>query len=241
MAEVFELPFIGSTSAEDTSRAVFEFYEKYMTEELKDVKVLAVHVHGPGVIHTKDVTIDSLDDFAGLKLRAPTRTGAKILGALGATPVGMPVPQLPEAISKGVVDGGVIPWEIVPPLKMHELATSHTMVGGNRALYNTVFIWAMNKSVYDGLDDELKAVIDANSGDMAAAWAGRAMDQGDGPGRALTEKSGNTMVTLDGADLEEMMALTQPIVDDWIAEMTEKGLPAAQMVEDAKAMVAQFD
>jgi TRAP-type C4-dicarboxylate transport system substrate-binding protein len=240
-AEVFELPFISSNSAENTSKALYAFYEKYLTDEFSDIKVLAVHVHGAGAFHTKDVVIESVDDMNGLKLRAPTRIASKTLEALGAVPVGMPVPQLPEAISKGVVDGGVIPFEIVLPLKMHELATAHTMVGGDRALYNTVFIWGMNKAVYDGLADDLKAVIDANSGEMASAWAGRAMDEGDILGRAVTEKTGNTMVTLSGDEVAKMKELTAPVVDAWIADMTAKGYPAAQMVEDARAFVAQYD
>ena len=239
--EVFELPFIGSNNAEATSRALWDFYEKYMAEELSDVKILAVHVHGPGAFHTKDVTIDSVDDFKGLKLRAPTRIASKALEALGATPVGMPVPQLPESVSKGVVDGGVIPFEIVLPLKMHELANSHTIVGGDRALYNTVFIYGMNKSAYDRLPDDLKAVIDANSGPDAAAWAGRAMDQGDVPSFEAVKKSDNTMVTLSDDEVAKMKELTAPVIDQWIEDMTAKGYPAAQMVEDARALVAKYN
>ena len=239
--EAFELPFISSISAEDTSKAAFEFYQKHLQDEFSEVKVLAVHVHGPGVVHTKDVEIDSVDDFSGLKLRAPTRLASKILENLGSTPVGMPVPQLPESVSKGVVDGGVIPFEIVPALKMHELATAHTRIGGNRALYNTVFIWAMNKSVYERMPADLRAVIDANSGLEASAWAGRAMEEGDAPGLAAVQRVGNTVHTLDGGDLARMRELTAPIVDEWIAETSAKGLPAAQMVEDARTLVAKYD
>ena len=241
MTEVFELPFIGSTNAEATSKAAYEFYEKYLTDELAEVKILAVHVHGPGAVHTKGVEITSVEDFNGLKLRTPNRIASQSLEALGATPVGMPVPQLPEALSKGVVDGGVIPFEIVPPLKIHELATAHTTISGNRAFYNTVFIWGMNHSAYDALPDDLKAVIDANSGAMAAAWAGKAMDTGDIPGKKLTADSGNPIHELSEADVAKMKELTQPVIDAWIAEMTEKGFPAAEMVEDARAMVAQYD
>ncbi len=240
-AEVFELPFISSTSAENTSKAAWAIYEKYLQDEFSDIKVLAMHVHGPGVIHTKGAVIDEVADFEGLKLRAPTRIASKILEAAGATAVGMPVPQLPESISKGVVDGGVIPWEIVPPLKIHELAESHTIVGGDRALYNTVFIWGMNKAVYDGLPDDLKAVIDANSGEMAAAWAGRAMDTGDGPGLKLTQDRGNNIVTLSDEEVAKLKALTEPIIEEWIAEVSAKGYPAAEMVADARALVASYD
>ena len=239
--EVFELPFIGTNNAENTSKAAYAFYEKYLTEEFSDIKIIAVHVHGAGAFHTKNTTIDSIDDFSGLKLRTPNRVASKTLEALGAVAVGMPVPQLPESLSKGVVDGGVIPFEIVPPLKIHEIATSHTVVGGDRALYNTVFIWGMNKAVYDGLDDELKAVIDANSGAEASAMAGAAMDKGDVPGKAVTEKSGNPIIVLSDADVAKMKEITASVIEQWIKDATANGLPAAQMVEDARALVAQYE
>ena len=91
----------------------------------------------------------------------------------------MPVPAFPEALSKGVLDGGAITWEMSPSLKLDELTDSHTDVAGEKSLYNLYFIWAMNKEVYAGLPEDLRAVIDANSGMMASAWAGRAHDTGD--------------------------------------------------------------
>ncbi len=240
-AEVFELPFVSSMSAEDTSKAAWEFYEKYLTETFSDIKVLAVHVHGPGVIHTKDKPIRTLADMNGLKIRTPTKIAAKILSAAGSTPIGMPVPALPEALSKGVVDGGVIPWEIVLPLKVNELANYHTMMGGDRALYNTVFLWGMNLDVYNNLPEDLRAVIDANSGLEASAWAGRSMDEGDAPGREVTAAGGNELITLSDAETARFRALADPVIAEWIEDMIAKGFPAAQMVEDARAMVAQYD
>ncbi len=238
-AEAFELPFMGATDAETTSRAAWEFYEKYLQDEFKDVKVLAVHVHGPTVIHTRNKPVRSLEDMKGLKLRTPTRLASKLLEATGATPIAMPVPAFPENLSKGVVDGGVIPWEIVPPLKVHELATSHTTLGGDRAMYNTMFIFGMNRSTYDGLPDDLKAVIDNNSGVEMSALAGRAMDEGDIPGRQLTEARGNEIIELSDEETARWRALAEPIIADWIEEMNDLGLPGAQMVEDARALVAK--
>ena len=130
--EAFELPFMTSMSGEDSSRAAWEFTQKYAAERFSDVHLLAVHVHGPGVIHINGDAVETVADFNGLKLRGPSRQANALLEAVGATPVGMPVPAFPEALSKGVVDGGVIPWEIVPPLKVHELASSHTQIGGDR-------------------------------------------------------------------------------------------------------------
>ncbi|MEM9011128.1 MAG: TRAP transporter substrate-binding protein [Pseudomonadota bacterium] len=241
-AEVFELPFMASLDGEATSRALWEFYEQYMAEELGEVKVLGMHVHGPGIIHVRDRRVERLEDMEGLKLRAPTRIASALLEELGAAPVGMPVPAFPEALSKGVVDGGVIPWEIVPPLKVHELATSHTVIGGDRALYNTVFIWGMNRDTYDSLDPELKTVIDHFSGMFASAWAGRAMDSGDGPAEALVRATDNEIIEItDEAELARWREVGERITAQWIEERTAEGMPAAEMVEAARALVAKYD
>jgi TRAP-type C4-dicarboxylate transport system substrate-binding protein len=201
---------------------------------------MAVHVHGPGVIHKKGGPITSLDDFKGLKLRGPSRQANALLETVGATPVGMPVPAFPEALSKGVVDGGVIPWEIVPPLKVHELADSHTQIGGNRSLYNTAFIWGMNKATYEGLPDDLKAVIDANSGLEASGWAGRAMDQGDENGEAVVAATDNTINVLDDAVVKELKMIGAVQTQKWIEDVTAMGLDGAAMVSRAQELVAKY-
>lgn len=239
-SEAFELPFMTSMSAEASSKALWDYSQKYLTERMGDIHLMAMHVHGPGVVHKKGDPVMSPADFDGLKLRGPSRQANGLLQALGATPVGMPVPAFPEALSKGVVDGGVIPWEIVPPLKVHELADSHTQIGGNRALYNTVFVWGMNKAVYDGLPDDLKAVIDANSGVEVSGLAGRAMDEGDEVGETLTGGTDNKIVTLDDAAVDELKAIGTRLTDSWIAEMADAGLDGAAMVADAQALVAKY-
>ena len=195
-AEVFELPFMTSMSAEDSSRAAWEFTEKYLMDRMGDVMLCAAHVHGQGVVHTKGEPLETLEDFQGLKLRGPSRQANALLESLGAQPVGMPVPAFPEALSRGVVDGGVIPWEVVPSLKVEELTDSHTKLGGDRALYNTYFIFGLNKARIEGLPDDLRAVIEANCGLEASADAGAAMDRGDGEAEEAIAARGNAIVTL---------------------------------------------
>ena len=239
-AEAFELPFMTSMSAEASSRAAWDFAQKYLTERMSDVHLLAVHVHGPGIVHKKGDPIMSVADFAGLKLRGPSRQANKLLEAVDATPVGMPVPAFPEALSKGIVDGGVIPWEIVPSLKVHELTDSSSAVSGDRALYNTFFIWAMNKDVYEGLPDDLKAVIDANSGVETSAWAGRAMDEGDVIGLGVVNGTDNVVHEMDAETTDALKTIGESLTAAWIEEVTSKGLDGAAMVADAQALVAQY-
>ena len=93
--------------------------------------------------NTKDKLIKSVDDFEGLKMRGPTRVISKMLEGLGATPVGMPVPKVAPSLSKGVIDGMVVPWEIMPSFKLQELTKAHTNVAGNRGLYTTPFLFTI--------------------------------------------------------------------------------------------------
>jgi TRAP-type C4-dicarboxylate transport system substrate-binding protein len=236
-AEALELPFMVTKSAEEASRAAWEFTQAHLMDDFADVHLIAAHMHGPGIVHKKGAAIEDLSDFAGLKLRGPSRPATLLLDKLGAEPIGLPVPQFPEALSKGVVDGGVITWEMSPSLKLDELTDSHTDVAGDKSLYNLYFIWAMNKDSYNALPDDLKAVIDANSGLETSAMAGRAHDTGDSDGFVLMEDAGNEIATLSEEVTSQIVALGDEVTQDWIAEMTERGLDGAQLVDDARAAV----
>lgn len=238
-AETFDLPFLPA-SAEATSQAAWEFYDKHLRDEFDDTHVLAVHVHGPGLLHVKGEGVRSLEDMDGLKLRGPTRMVNALLSRLGATPVGMPVPAMPEALSKGVIDGTVIPWEVTTPLKVAELVDTHTQFSGDRGLYTAMFLFTMNKARYEGMPGDLQEVIDRNSGIVAARWVGRVMDEGDPPGIAAAQAAGNDIVTLDEAETARWRAAAQGVIDDWIAESAEKGFDGAALLEDARAMIARY-
>ena len=238
-SEAFELPFM-VTLAEPTSRAFHEYVLANAMDEFKDVHPIALHTHGPGLLHVRGDGVRSLDDMAGLKIRTPTRVAAGMLSAFGATPVGMPVPQVPESLSKGVIDGVAIPWEVTLPLKIAELVNTHTAFTGRHGLYTSTFIFAMNRDSYAALPDDLKKVIDDNSGPEVAALFGRAMDEVDVTGRAVAEKAGNTLVTLDAAETARWQEAAKQTTESWIAEMSGKGIDGAALVEDARRRIEQY-
>lgn len=235
--EAFELPFM-VTSGEATSKAFHEFAEKHAADEFKDVKVIAFHTHGPGLIHSKS-PVNTLEDMKGLKIRGGSRVINQLLEKLEATPVGMPVPSVPESLSKGVIDATTIPWEVTIPLKVSELVKNHTTFSGENGLYTLTFVFAMNQASYDKLPDDLKKVIDDNSGIEAAALFGRAMDGGDTAGLAIAQKANNNIITVDEEQTNKWKEAAQPVIDGWIAEMDGKGLDGKALVEDAKALIAK--
>ncbi len=238
-SEAFELPFM-VTSAEATSRAFHEYVLANALDEFKDVHPIALHTHGPGLLHVRGAGVHSLADMNGLKIRTPTRVAAGLLKDLGATPVGMPVPAVPESLSKGVIDGVAIPWEVTLPLKISELVDSHTAFSGRHGLYTSTFIFAMNRKSYESLPNDLKKVIDDNSGPEVAALFGRAMDEVDVIGRGVAEKAGNSIVILDDAETARWQKVAEKTKLDWIAEMKGKGIDGAALVEDARRRIEEY-
>lgn len=237
-AEALELPFMTTKSAEEASRAAWAFTQEFLMDDFADVHLIAAHMHGRGLIHLRGDPIETMGDFDGLRLRGPSRAATLLLDRLGATPVGMPVPAFPEALARGVVDGGVITWEQAPSLRLGELTDSHTDVAGDYSLYNLYFLWAMNRDVYEGLPDDLRAIIDANSGLMASAWAGRAHDIGDADGRMAMEDTGNIIAEMSPELTAEIRAVGDAVIADWIAEADGLGLDGAALVAAARAAVS---
>lgn len=241
--EVFELPFMTKT-AHGSSRALWEYAQTngLFATELKDVRPIALHVHDEGFIHTVARPIRTLADFKGLKLRGPTRQTTKMLAALGATPVGMPVTQVGESLSKNVIDGAVLPWEIVPATKVHELTKFHTETDpAARALYTATFIFAMNRASYDRLSPEVKRCIDNNSGVELSAWIGQVWDDSSAGARKLAVDRGNTFITVPASELANWEKASASVYDEWSREVGAKGMNAAALLKSAKDLITKYD
>ena len=238
-SEVFELPFM-MTNAEATSRAYWDLFEKEMKDtEFKDVHIIGTWVHGPGVIHSSR-PVEKLEDMRGLKLRAPTRIITGMLEELGATAVGMPVPAITEALSKGVIDGCVIPWEVTPALKVSELVSNHTEFGGDHAIYTTAFVLAMNKARYESLSDEQRKALDANSGQEFSAFAGKTQAGADGPSRQIAVDRKNNIIELDAAEVDRWKEAAQPVIDNWVKEMDGRGIDGQALLDEAHALIQKY-
>jgi TRAP-type C4-dicarboxylate transport system substrate-binding protein len=238
--EAFELPFM-MTSADATSRAFWEYGQTCAPNEVKDTQLIALHVHGPGFFHSREKAITGVADLKGMKVRGPTRQITKLLGALGATPVGMPLPQIPDALSKGVVDAVVVPWEVTTAVKVDELAKVHTefdpKAGG---LYTTAFVLTMNKAKYDSLPPDLKKVIDDNSGLETSAFLGRNQQAGDAPARKVAaEERKNRIITIAGAELDGFRKAADQVDDEWIKEMNGKGFNGKQLYDCARQLITK--
>ena len=235
--EAFELPFM-MNNAEATSMALWEYLHTVAADDFKETHLLAANVHGPGVLHTKGKPVKNVADLRGMKVRGPSRPITKMLGYLGAIPIGMPLPAIPDALSKGTIDGCVLPWEVLPSIKGQELTRFHAEfdpAGG--ALYTAAFVMTMNTKRYEGLPTDLKKVIDNNSGLATSGWLGKTQQSNDPAGRKTATDRGNTVTTLSAADAQEFKRKAAVVEVEWMAELDQRGLNGRQLRDSARALI----
>ena len=239
-SEVFELPFMAK-SAESGSPALWEYIQKNASDEFRGVKLLAAHVHDGSLLHFTNKRVQTLDDLKGLKVRAPTRIGTKFLAAIGVTPVQMPVPAVTEALSKGVIDGAMIPWEVAPAVKLQEVTKYHLDTApGVPKTSNSIFVIAMNQAKYDSLPADLKAVIDANSGIELSKHIGKVFDGTTEGGKKLARDANGVFDTLSPAEYDRWVKATEPVAREWVGEINAKGANGQALLDDAKAMLKKY-
>lgn len=230
--EVFELPTVHVGSAAATTKAIQDAMP-LLAGDLKDVKPLLVHTHAGNALHMVNKDVNGPADVKGLKLRSPSRTGVWMLETWGAEPVGMPVPALPQALSKGTIDGALIPFEVAIPLKIAQLAEYSVELAGGRRFGTATFMFAMNKDRFAGLPADLQKVIDDNSGAAIAGDVGAAWDAIEPIGKKIATDQGRTVKQLSEAATAEFEKLHESLSTRWLNEATEQGIDAGALMTKA--------
>jgi TRAP-type C4-dicarboxylate transport system substrate-binding protein len=237
--EVFELPNVFTGDARATNLAMQEMFDEYLAEEYQGVEVMFLHVHAGQAIHMVDKPVHTPDDLRGTKLRIPTRTGAWVIEALGAAPVAMPVPELPQALSKKVVDGALIPYEIILPLKLQDQTQYQIEGEDGYRLGTTTFQVSMNKNRWDSLPPDIQQAFRDASGPEWWAEVGEIWTATDEHAIEVAVESGNERILLNDEEVAAFKQAVEPVVDRWIDEVTAQGIDGAALVERARELIAK--
>ncbi|MFO7802967.1 MAG: TRAP transporter substrate-binding protein [Desulfovermiculus sp.] len=225
LTSVVGLP-VGFTSAKTASRVLWDMYAKYDPEEFSQVKVLTMFTSAPSNLMSKK-RVTALDDFKGLEIRA-SGSLSRSLELLGATPVSMPMPETPEALQKGVVQGLLSSLEVLKDFNYAAYCPYQTIL--NLQVYP--FAVVMNKDVWQSLPPDVQKVMD-DLGPEQAEWTGKYMDGHVEEALEYAQDTYSTQVDrLSDEEMRELQAKVSPIVEEWKAEAAEAGLPAEAIFED---------
>jgi len=225
LMEVLDLP-LGFENALIATRLANALYKKFQPKELSDTKVMYFQAHGPGILHTKK-PVRSLEDLKGLRIRS-TGSSAKIMAALGATPVAMPMGETYDAIAKGVVDGSAAPIASLRGFKWGEVVKYTTEDFG--AAYASTFFVVMNKNVWNSLPRDVQQTIEK----INVEWidkTGRVWDDYDKMGRDYVAKLGNQIISLSREENERWAQRCRILMDKYINYTKERGLPGEEALQ----------
>lgn len=236
--ETFELPFVPSARALVSSKAVEDFSADLLRDEFREVHPLCFSCADRGILHAAS-PIKSLAGIKGRRFDVRTRFAVAAVEALGGRALIMPSGQLSLAVTRNLVDGAIVPWDMVPALKLDELLKAHTDFP-DYALSATTYMLVMNKAAYAKLPAELKKVIDDNSGQPAASVAGAMWDRKAKAVADAVSAGGETIVTVSPEDAAAWRKATQPVLDVWVKEMGMRKLGGEKLLANARSLLAKY-
>jgi len=232
--EALDLP-LGYKSGKVATKVAWEYYKKMNPKELRDVKVLVIHAHGPGILAARK-DVNSLDDIKGMKIRC-TGLSSKLAKYLGAAPVAIPQPGAYEALQKGVVEGTFCPIEVLKGWKQGEVID---YVIETKALgYTSAMFVVMNKKKYESLPPDIQKVFD----EVGEEWVdvhGDVWDSADREGLKFVIEMGKKIHALSPAQEKLWLQSISPIIIDYQAKMEKRGLPAKKAVRVLRELVAKY-
>ncbi|MDF3931408.1 TRAP transporter substrate-binding protein [Pseudomonas citronellolis] len=234
-SEAVELPFMLPANGVQASSIVWQFYRQALQDDYKGYRVLALHSDGGMQLHTTGKAVGEPEDFKGLKLRASSRMSARLVAGLGAAPVSMPAAQLTESLSKGVIDGALASWELIPALKLDEVTRRHTDVPEGRPTFSiTLLGMLMNPRSYERLPDDLKAILDRNSGDALVRRFGEAWDAE--LRRARERVPADSVANFAPPAYQRLRETGERVSAEWVADAERKGLPGAELARQLREL-----
>jgi TRAP-type transport system periplasmic protein len=236
--ELFELPFVPSRRALVSSNAIEDFSSDYLKDEFRDIHPICFSCADRGIVHSRRPIV-TVADLRGLRLDVPTRFAGGAVQTLGARAVAVPSAQLPMAITRRVVDGSIIPWDMVPALKLDQLLKAHTDFA-DYSLSTTTFVLAMNKMSYDRLPADLKKIIDDNSGQHAAGMAGAMWDLQASAVADMVSQHGAAIVTLAPEAVAHWRQATEPVIQVWLKQMKERNVDGGKLLASAQASLDKY-
>jgi TRAP-type C4-dicarboxylate transport system substrate-binding protein len=203
-----------------------QYFAKFKPKEFGEVKILYLHAHGPGILHTKKA-VSKLEELKGLRVRC-TGTVTEIVKALGGVPMSMPMGETYDALNRGMVEGSMAPIESLEGWKWGEVVKFTTESFGSA--YSTAFFVAMNKEKWNALPADIQKTIETVNSEWAAK-TGKLWDEVDKSGKEFSQKLGNKIIPLSKEENQRWAAAVKPVLEDYVKRMKEKGLPGEEALK----------
>lgn len=234
---LIDMPFL-TDDAGAASYALWELLPTHLAEEYEGLKVLALHAHNGGLLHTNEKKVETMEEMDGLRIRTPSPAVSEMLSALGADPQGLPPGEVYESLQRSVIDGTVFPWDPVKSFGLNEVLNYHLDLGA----YTVSFFYIMNQRSYDNLSAEAQACVDQASGADLVAKFGDWWDAWDAPGRQGAIDAGHEITELSDEERARWQAVLQPMMESYLQSVEDTGIAnGAEIYQAMQDKVAEYE
>ena len=239
LVELTHSPYLvpsGAAGSIMATKLAADLKDKYFAKEHKGTKLIWIVYNRPSGVYDSGKPITKLEDLRGRRYRAPTPTDVAVMKALGALPIGMPATHMAESLQKGTIDGVVTDPMGIFSFKLGTLVKNYT------DMFNSVISFGLviNSKSYANLPKKYQKLIDG-LGTKESAVAMATMSWSDFPAfnKYMGAQKIQTVRMSASAD-KEMRAVGQKVMDDRIAAMEKKGLPARKVYNELRALAAKY-
>ncbi len=230
--EAIDLPH-GWPNATVASLAQLDLYNKYKPESFKKVKVLTMFTCPPANIMSID-PVRTLADLRGLEIRA-AGTGVKVFELLGASPIGMPQSDVPDALHKKVIKGMASSLEVMKDFNYAEYCRYITMTNLQVVTFGVI----MNLDTWNSLPKDVQDVMDGLIREQTE-WTGKYVDDHVNEAVAWSKKKYKVEVINFAADEQKKMhELLSPLVNNYIKRVEPK-VPGKEVIRDIQDLMAKY-
>ena len=237
LLQATDLPFTNVGTSAGQTPAVLEWVQKWLVgNEFKGIKILHLHTTDAAVLHTRNKAVKSMADFAGMKTRVPGRFVGEAIKLLGATPVGVALPEVYESLQRGQLDAMTINWAIMTPYKLQEVTKFHM----ETPLYQNPIMTLMSQASFDKLPKDLQKVIDDNIGVAYSTGVAKKIDELTIPAKTAITDAGGTMYSLSADEAAKWRSTVAPVYKLWVAEADKRGVPGQKMFDDLLERTAKY-
>jgi len=227
---------LGYPNAYVATRAINELSLKFKPKELSDVHVCYLFAHGPGLLHTAQKPVYSVDDVKGLKIRS-TGTSQLIVRALGGVPVALSQGESYDALRKNIVDGTLVPIEALEGFKQAEVLKYTTLTYS--ATYSIGFFVVMNLDKWNSLPKDLQQIITDVSKEYEEITA-KAWQDSDESGRKFALSKGHKFIELSDTESARFKEAVKLVLAEYVKKANEKGVDGQAVLDAVKEMVEKY-
>lgn len=228
LTEIVEMPFTFD-SATQATEALWTLYDEFpeLQEEYSDVHVLGLWTHDVGDLWTSGTRVTTVEDLAGLTLRAPGPMQNQLLSELGASPVGLPAPELFDSLERGVINGLMIANSGLESFNLYPVLD----YGVQCNCYVAAQFLVVNNESWDQLSPEQQAAVDEAGRQTLSLRAAEIYDEEYQNVADKLGQEGIALTVLEGQELERWEQAGDAVAQSWIAEREAEGAPGRAMFD----------